>query len=89
MPFWTTKKSIPSVVSVEDETIAPIIDTIDITDEVLPPSTEVSERLEESYDYSGAIEDFRVYLAYRIPTSFAAGGITGGNLLQILQNISQ
>jgi hypothetical protein len=87
MPFWTTKKSTPSVV--EDETIAPIIDTIDITDEVLHPSTEVSERLEESYDYSAAIEDFRVYLAYRIPTSFAAGGITGGNLLQILQNISQ
>lgn len=82
MFFWKAEKSIPPVESVADDTNAPIIDAVDNTDEEAPPTTESSERGEESYDYSAAIEDFRVYLAYRIPTSFAVGGITGGISLQ-------
>ena len=85
MFFWKAEKSVPPIESVADDTNALKTDAVDNTDEELPPIAEISESAEELFDYSAVIEDFRVYLAYRIPTSFAVGGITGGISLQIFK----
>ena len=57
-----------------------IIDESNRVDESLESSSasQVSDREEETYDITAALEEFRVYLAYRVPSAMVFGGIAGG-----------
>lgn len=39
---------------------------------------EITDRVEESYDMTATIEEFRVYMTYRVPSAMVFGGIAGG-----------
>ena len=58
-------------------------DKIDAVDESLELSSDgqITDRVEESYDMTAAIEEFRVYMAYRVPSAMVFGGIAGGYCL--------
>lgn len=68
-------------------TITEVVPEIsDPVDKSLESSSDgqITDRVEESYDMTATIEEFRVYMTYRVPSAMVFGGIAGGYCVLIV-----